>query len=121
MSDKILLVDDEPNFVKTVEFFLKANNYEVTVAVNGREALEKVGETKPDLILLDVMMPEMSGIDVCQQLKSDEEKQSIPILMVTAKGQREDVMQAAEAGANSYIVKPFNLMDLVSKIQEMLH
>ncbi len=67
-GEKILLVDDEPPFVKTIQFFLKAHDYEVIVAVNGREALEKVEEDKPDLILLDVMMPEMDGIDVCQQL-----------------------------------------------------
>lgn len=119
-GEQILLVDDEPNFVKTVEFFLKAKDYQVTVATDGQEALEKVEMFKPDLILLDIMMPKMDGIEVCQKLKSSEDTFSIPVLMVTAKSQREDIIKAAQSGANSYIVKPFNLLDLVNKIQEML-
>ncbi|HIE25849.1 TPA: response regulator [Candidatus Poribacteria bacterium] len=117
---QILLVDDEPNFVKTVEFFLKANGYQVIVATDGQEALQKVEMFKPDLILLDIMMPKMDGLEVCQKLKSSENTLSIPVLMVTAKSQREDVTKAAQSGANSYIVKPFNLVDLVNKIHSML-
>ena len=120
-NEKILLVDDEPDFIETVQFFLEANEYQVFTATNGEEAVEKTAEEKPDLILLDIMMPKMDGLAACQILKSDKNTRSIPIIMVTAKGNREDIAQAARAGANSYIMKPFNLINLADKIQEGLN
>ena len=120
-NEKILLVDDEPDFIETVQFFLEANEYQVFTATNGEEAVEKTAEEKPDLILLDIMMPKMDGLAACRILKNNENTRSIPIIMVTAKGSREDVAQASGAGANSYIMKPFNLIKLVDKIQEGLN
>ena len=122
MSKKrILLVDDEPDFVETVEFFLSGSDYQVFVAKNGKQALEQVKMNKPDLVLLDVMMPEMDGLEACKRLKKDSTTNSIPIIMLTAKGRKEDVVDALAAGANSYIVKPFNLSDLVERIEETLN
>ncbi len=117
---RILLVDDEPDFVETVEFFLSGSDYQVFVAKNGKEALEQVNKKKPDLILLDFMMPEMDGLEACRRLKNDPETNSIPIIMLTAKGRKEDVVDALAAGVNSYMVKPFKLPDLVKRIEQIL-
>ena len=118
---RILLVDDEPDFVETVEFFLSGSDYQVFVAKNGKKALEQVKMNKPDLVLLDVMMPEMDGLEACKRLKNDPTTNSIPIIMLTAKGRKEDVVDAIAAGANSYIVKPFNLSDLLERIEKTLN
>ena len=117
---KILLVDDEPDFVETVEFFLRGSGYEVFVANNGKEGLERAEREKPDLILMDVMMPEMDGLEACRHLKTDPSLKSVPIIMLTAKGQVQDVKDALAAGAHSYVVKPFNLPDLVQRIEKVL-
>ena len=119
-SKRILLVDDDPDLVETVEFFLTGNNYEVFVATNGKEALERAGTRKLDLVLLDVRMPEMNGLEVCKKLKSNTLTASIPIIMVTADGAGDDVAYALSAGANDYVVKPFNLDDLVERIEMVL-
>ncbi len=119
-TKRILLVDDEPDFVETVEFFLSGSDYQVFVAKNGKEALEMVKTERPDLVVLDVMMPEMDGLEACKRLKNDPTTNSIPIIMLTAKGRKEDVVDALAAGANSYIVKPFNLSELVERIEKAL-
>ena len=120
-TKRILLVDDEPDFVETVEFFLSGSDYHVFVAKNGKEALEQVRSQKPDLVLLDAMMPEMDGLEACKRLKNDPTTKPIPIIMLTAKGRKEDVVDAMAAGADSYVVKPFNLSDLVERIEEILN
>ena len=119
-NEKILLVDDEPDFVEIVQFFLEENEYQVAAATNGEEALEKAIEEKPDLILLDIMMPKMDGFTACRKLKNNKNTRNIPIIMVTAIGRREDIAQASKAGANGYMMKPFNLVKLVDRIQEVL-
>jgi len=118
---KILLVDDEPDFVETVEFFLSGSGYQVFVAKNGKEALQQAERENPDLILMDVMMPEMDGLEACRGLKEDPTTNSIPIIMLTAKGRKEDAIDALAAGADSYVVKPFNLPDLVERIEKILN
>jgi len=121
MSKKrILLVDDEPDFVETVEFFLSGSDYEVRVAKTGKEALEQVEMQKPDLVLLDNMMPEMDGLEACKRVKNNPGAKSVPIIMSTGKGKREDVVDALAAGADGYVVKPFNLSDLVEEIEKIL-
>lgn len=117
---KILIVDDEQDFVETIEFFLTRKKFKVATANNGKEALKKVEADKPDLILLDIMMPSMDGITTCRQLKSFEDSRNIPIIMLTAKGQKEDVTEALSSGANDYIVKPFDFDELVSRIRKVL-
>ena len=117
---KVLLVDDESDFTETVEFFLEGSGFEVIIATNGKQALEEVRKERPDIILMDNMMPEMDGLEACRLIKADTSLNHIPIIMLTAKGQKRDVKDAIEAGANSYIVKPFNLPDLVERIKKHL-
>ena len=118
---RILVVDDDPDIVETVEFFLNESDYQVFVAKNGKEALEQTKTKRPDLVLLDVMMPEMNGLEACRKLKGNPNTNPIPIIMLTALGKKQDVVDAIDAGANAYIVKPFNLQDLFERIETILN
>ena len=121
MSKKrILLVDDDPDVLETVKFFLNTSDFRVFIARNGREALKQISAEKPDLVLLDIIMPVMDGLEVCKRLKNDPTTKPIPIIMLTAGGRREDVVDSLSAGANGYIVKPFNLPDLVERIEKVI-
>lgn len=120
MKKKILLVDDEPHFVTTVKDRLEMMGYEIVTASNGKEALEKVDKGVPDLILLDVQMPELDGLEVANRLKSSDKTKSIPIIMLTAKGQLNDVGKAVDIGVKDYIVKPFDPHTLAEKIKAVL-
>lgn len=117
---KVLLVDDDTVFVETVEFALKQNDCLVSVAKNSEEAIEKLNFSIPDIILLDIMMPGMDGITLCKELRKEPKFSAIPILIVTAKGQREDVESTIEAGADGYISKPFRLSRLITRIEEII-
>ncbi len=122
MSKKrILLVDDEPDAVATVEFVLIGSGYQVFVAKNGIEALEQARWEKPDLVIMDIMMPEMDGLEACRHFKTDSSLKSIPIIMLTARGQVRDINDAFAFGAYSYIIKPFDLMDLEERIEKILY
>ena len=115
-AKKILVVDDNPNIVKLLEHRLKANKYEVITAYDGEEALERVRQEKPGLILLDAIIPKIDGYKVLSILKADEQYKDIPIVMLTAKGQIKDMKKGLELGANSYITKPFDpdvLLDII--------
>lgn len=118
---KVLLVDDDEIFAQIVEFALKQNNYLVSIARNSEEAKEKLKFSMPDIILLDIMMPGVDGITFCKELRKDPSSAAIPILIVTAKGQREDISAAIQAGANGYISKPFKLSRLVARIEEIIN
>lgn len=120
MAKKILLIDDELDIVKLVESRLKINGYEVVVALDGQEALEKAREEKPDLILLDLMLPKLSGYKVCRMLKFDEKYKHIPIIMFTARVQENDEKLGFEVGADAYITKPFKPEVLLEKVKELL-
>ena len=120
MAKKVLVIDDEPNIVKVVATRLKANNYEVITAFDGQEGLEVARREKPDLIILDLMLPKMDGYKVCGLLKSDARFAKIPIIMFTARAQEEDIKLGEEVGADAYITKPFNAQTLLSKIRELL-
>ena len=117
---KILLVDDEKDLVNIVKFRLEVNNYEVITAYDGNEALEKARSTKPDLIILDLMLPKIDGYKVCGLLKKDARYTRIPIIMFTAKAQEEDVKLGHEVGADAYITKPFEPHVLLTKIQDLI-
>ena len=114
---KILLVDDEVFFVKTTKSRLEFEGYNVTVANDGQMALSKVQETKPDIILLDVMMPKMNGYQVCRALRQGNETKDIPIIMLTARAQESDKFWGTEVGTTAYITKPFEMEDLLEKIR----
>ena len=117
---KILVVDDERDLVETLVFRLEALGYEVLTAYNGQEGLDKARTEKPDLILLDVMMPVMDGYQVCRMLKFDEEFKSIPIIMLTARGQDKDKKTGSDVGADDYVTKPFDSADLTARIKKFL-
>ena len=117
---KILIADDKPEVVELVRVTLEREDYEIVDASNGKEALKKARLEKPDLILLDIVMPKMDGFEVCRKLKKDPEIKDIPILMLTAKGQEGDKKRGREVGASDYITKPFSPSALLIKIEEIL-
>jgi len=117
---KILVVEDDLTTVQLIEFLLKKNNFEVLIAYNGVEALRITREEKPDLILMDVMMPKMDGIEAIEKLKEDENTQDIPIIILSALGQEMDVMRGLQVGASGYIVKPFSPKELLDEIKAKL-
>lgn len=117
---RILLVDDEIVLVKMVKMRLEANNYEIITGYDGQEALEKAREEKPDLIILDLMLPKMDGFKVCMMLKRDQRYMKIPIIMFTARAGESDNKLGFECGADAYITKPFEPSILLSKIKELL-
>jgi DNA-binding response OmpR family regulator len=120
MAKKILIADDEPNIVVSLEFLMKKKGYVVRVANTGEEALAAVGEFGPDLILLDVMMPRMSGYDLCQRVRENPAWRGIKIIMVSAKGRDIEVTKGMAVGADDYVTKPFSTKDLVAKVQALL-
>lgn len=118
MAYKILVVDDEPTIVRLMEFILARQGHEMIVAVNGEEALEKIKTQQPDLVLLDIMMPRIDGYEVAQLLRADPKTASLPIIMLSAKAQDEDIRKGVEIGVDEYITKPFtpdHLVQIVAK------
>ena len=120
MSRKILIVDDEPNIVISLEFLMKREGFLVAVAVDGEEALQKIAEIQPDLVLLDIMMPKKSGFEVCQEIRSNPAWASIKVVMLTAKGRDTEVQKGMALGADAYVTKPFSTKDLVAKVKSVL-
>lgn len=117
---KILVVDDNPANVRVLKLRLQAEGYEVAEAADGLEALEKVNEERPDLILLDIMMPKMDGYEVCRRLKAKEETQLIPVVMVTALKETADRVKGIEVGADDFLSKPFDPSELRARIRSLL-
>lgn len=120
MAKKILLVDDEPELVDMVKMRLEANNYGVITANDGQEALDRVKKEKPDLVILDLMLPKLDGYKLCGLLKKDARYTNIPIIIFTARAQESDIKLGEEVGADAYITKPFEPQILLSKITELL-
>lgn len=117
---KILVVDDEPSIVKLVSVKLEKEGYELYTAYDGEEALSKVRDVNPDLIVLDVMMPKLDGRQVCARIKGNPETKQIPIIMLTAVGQFEEQLKGMEAGADEYVTKPFSPEALAKTVAEVL-
>lgn len=117
---RLLIVDDNPQNVELLEAYLASLKCRVSSAADGIEALAAVQREQPDLILLDVMMPRMSGFEVCQRLKSDPATRDIPILMVTALNEVGDVERGAEAGTDDFLSKPFNKVELLTRVRSLL-
>ena len=120
MTHKILIADDEPNIVVSLEYLMKRAGYQVLVARDGQEALDLLRRERPALVLLDLMMPVKSGIEVCQELRADEALRATKVLMLTAKGRDTDVQKGLGVGADAYMTKPFSTKDLAAKVAEML-
>ena len=117
---KILVVDDEQDIVETMVIMLKQKGYECIWAYDGEEGLRLAKEESPDLIMLDVMMPKINGYKICRLLKFDSRYKNIPIIMVTARGQEQDIAIGEETGADEYITKPFEFSNVFEKIEKHL-
>ncbi len=117
---RILVAEDESHILKMLDFRLKSLGHEIIGAVDGREALEVAMKEKPDLILLDIMMPVMDGFQVLRKLKSQEETKNIPVIILTAKGQEKDIVTGLEAGAADYVTKPFSFAELIARVNRAL-
>lgn len=120
MAKKVLIADDEQNIVISIEFLLRREGFEVVVASDGEAALVKARAEKPDLVLLDVMMPKMNGFDVCQALRADPELAGMRVLMLTAKGRETEVSKGLGLGADAYMTKPFSTKELVAQVRALL-
>ncbi|MCT4660742.1 MAG: response regulator transcription factor [Tissierellales bacterium] len=120
MMSKILVVDDAEHIVELIQFNLENEGHEVSTAYDGREALGKVEDDFPDLILLDLMLPGIDGIEVCRRIRSSEKTKNIPIIMITAKGEEIDKVLGLEIGADDYITKPFGVRELLARVKAML-
>ena len=119
-SPRILVVDDEPKNIRILQILLEAKGYIVIAATHGQEALDQVKEASPDLILLDIMMPRMNGYEVCERIRADEETQFIPIVMVTALTEAKDRIKAIEVGADDFISKPFDSLEVIARARSLL-
>jgi DNA-binding response OmpR family regulator len=120
MGKRILIVDDEPNIVISLEFLMQRKGHEVRVVSDGQAALAAVAEFAPHVILLDVMIPRLSGYEVCQRIRENPAWESVKIIMLTAKGRDVDVTKGLAVGADAYVTKPFSTRELVEKVQTML-
>ncbi len=116
----ILIVEDENDVLELLRFNLTKEGFSVTTATRGEDALKAVGQKRPDLILLDLMLPGISGLEVCRQLKKEPRTSGIPIVMLTAKGEEADIVVGLEVGADDYVTKPFSVKVLVSRIRVIL-
>ena len=120
MGTKVLIADDEPNIVVSLSFMMRREGYEVLVARDGTEALDTIRRERPALVLLDAMMPGLTGFDVCEAVRADAAVRDTRILMLTAKGRETDVARGLGAGADAYVTKPFSTRELVATVREML-
>lgn len=116
---RILVVDDEPTNIELIQGYLETD-YDVVSACSGKEALEKISEEKPDVVLLDIMMPEISGYEVCAKIKQDESTRFIPVVMITALSDLEDKIKAIDAGADDFLTKPINSLELSTRVRSLI-
>ena len=119
MAKRVLLAEDEPNIAESITFLLERAGFEVTVENDGRGALDAVMADAPDVLVLDVMLPGLDGYEILRTLRADRERESLPVLMLTAKGQREDREMALKCGADLFITKPFSNAEIVSAVRKL--
>jgi two-component system phosphate regulon response regulator PhoB len=120
-NESVLIVDDEEDVIELVRYNLDRSGYRVEAANSGEEALAKARGKLPDLVILDLMLPGMDGIEVCRKLKSDVKTEGVPILMLTAKGEEADIVAGLELGADDYVTKPFSPKVLMARVRRILH
>lgn len=120
MPKEILIVDDEPSIVVPIQFLMEQQGYSVLVAENGEDALDVIYKYKPDLILLDIMLPRIDGYEVCEIVRLNPEYRGTKIIFLTAKGREVEIAKGLSLGADAYIVKPFSNTELVAKVKELL-
>ena len=119
-KNKILVVEDDEDILELISYNLERENYAVTRAESGEKALTRIAKAPPDLIILDLMLPGMDGLDVCKRVRGDQKTRNIPVMMVTAKGEESDVVSGLELGADDYITKPFRPKELVARVRAVL-
>ena len=120
MTKKVLIVDDEQNIAISVEFLMRREGFDVMVAHDGEEGLARIRADRPDLVVLDVMMPKLDGFEVCKAVRADPTLAGVRILMLTAKGRAAEISKGLSLGADAYIPKPFATRELVAKVKELL-
>ncbi|HEX9181430.1 MAG TPA: response regulator [Burkholderiales bacterium] len=120
MTKRVLIADDEPNIVMSLEFLMQRAGYQVQVATNGEEALRFATDVPPDLMLLDVMLPRMSGFEVCQKVRENPSCGAMKIIMLTAKGRDTEMAKGLAMGADAYVTKPFSTKDLLAQVKQIL-
>lgn len=120
MAERVLIVDDEPDLLELVRFHLAQAGYEVTVSQSGRDGLEQVRRNPPDLLVLDLMLPDLPGTEVCRKIRADAQLASLPILMLTAKSEEVDRVVGFELGADDYVAKPFSPRELTLRVGAIL-
>ena len=120
MSKTVLIVDDEEYIVTSLEYVMKSAGYEVVVAYDGEQAIEKIKATAPDLLILDVMMPKLDGFEVCEKIRANPLWESIRIIMMTAKGRDSERDKGISLGADAYMTKPFSTRDILKRVTELL-
>jgi len=118
---KILIVDDEPSIVMSLEYLLRRKKFDVLIARNGTEALNILGKSTPDLILLDIMMPDVDGYEICEFVRTSPELKHIKIIFLSAKSKKSDIEKGMQLGADAYMVKPFSTKDLLAKVNELVN
>ena len=120
MTRRILIVDDEPNIATSLEFLMRESDYDVRVAPNGEEALRLAESFRPDVVLLDVMMPQRSGFEVCRKIRENPALRDMKIVMLTAKGRDVEKEKGLNLGANAYVTKPFSTKELMNTVRGLL-
>jgi len=120
MSQHVLIVDDEPSIVIALEYLMQREGFLTSVATDGEAALAAIEAAPPDVVILDVMLPTISGFDVCRRLRADPRWKGLKVLMLTAKGRETEVSRGLELGADAYVTKPFSTRDLVQQVRQLL-
>jgi two-component system alkaline phosphatase synthesis response regulator PhoP len=119
-SSKILIADDNHQNCELLDAYLAAEGYQIKMVHDGQQTLESIAQSQPDLVLLDIMMPKVSGYEVCKRLKSSPETRDIPIVMITALAEMGDIEKAVNAGANDFLTKPVNKLELTTRVKTLL-
>jgi DNA-binding response OmpR family regulator len=120
MTRRILIVDDEPNIVLSLEFLMQHSGFEVAVARDGDEALAQMAAFRPDLVLLDIMLPKLNGYEVCQKLRENPDWAGVKVVMLSAKGRELEVSKGLALGADAYVTKPFSTRELIDQVRRLL-
>jgi len=120
MTRRILIVDDEPNIVLSLEFLMQQSGFDVAVARDGEEALARMAAFRPDLVLLDIMLPKLNGYEVCQKLRANPDWDGVKVVMLSAKGRELEVSKGLALGADAYVTKPFSTRELIDQVRRLL-
>ena len=120
MNGKIFIIEDEPSIIQLVQHNLEKNGFIVLSSVNGNDGLKELKKFQPDLLLLDWMLPDLSGIDICKNIRKDNSFKDLPIIMLTAKGEEEDKIKGLDSGIDDYLTKPFSFNELMARIKAVL-